>query len=82
MLLNEGWSFVSDDIFKQTIPVLKTKRLTLRPITLNDVEAMFHYASSEHVARYVTWEPHTSLDDTKKFIEFILNGYKQGNHLI
>ncbi|MGE7672343.1 GNAT family N-acetyltransferase [Lysinibacillus sp. NPDC094403] len=72
---------MSDSIFKQTIPVLKTARLTLRPISLNDLEAMFNYASSENVARYVTWEPHKSLDDTKEFVELILNGYSQGKHL-
>ena len=65
---------MSDNVFKQTIPVLKTTRLTLRPITLNDVGAMFNYASSENVARFVTWEPHKSFDDTKEFIELILNG--------
>ncbi|MGE7950381.1 GNAT family N-acetyltransferase [Lysinibacillus xylanilyticus] len=73
---------MSDNVFKQTIPVLKTARLTLRPISLNDLEAMFNYASSENVARFVTWEPHKSFDDTKEFIELILNGYKQGKHLL
>ena len=68
---------MSDNIFKQTIPVLKTARLTLRPISLTDLEAMFNYASSENVARYVTWEPHKSLDATKEFVELILNGYEQ-----
>ncbi|WP_427110674.1 GNAT family N-acetyltransferase [Lysinibacillus xylanilyticus] len=59
-----------------------TARLTLRPISLDDLDAMFNYTSSESVARYVTWEPHTRLDDTKEFVEFILNGYQQGNHLL
>ncbi|MEY9971026.1 ribosomal-protein-alanine N-acetyltransferase [Lysinibacillus sp. RC46] len=71
---------MSDNIFKQAVPVLKTERLTLRPITLNDVEAMFLYASSEHVARYVTWDAHKSLDETKDFIALILSGYQQGQH--
>ena len=73
---------MSDNIFKQTIPVLKTARLTLRPVSLTDLEAMFNYASNENVARYVTWKSHKSLDATKEFIELILNGYKQGNHLL
>ncbi|MEB2298311.1 GNAT family N-acetyltransferase [Lysinibacillus xylanilyticus] len=73
---------MSDNIFIQAPPVLKTARLTLRPISLNDLEAMFNYTSSENVARYVTWDPHKSLDETKVFVELVLNGYKQGNHLL
>ncbi|MDM5246729.1 MULTISPECIES: hypothetical protein [unclassified Lysinibacillus] len=38
---------MSDNIFKQTIPVLKTTRLTLRPISSNDLEAMFYLHSVE-----------------------------------
>ncbi|MFB7156705.1 GNAT family N-acetyltransferase [Lysinibacillus sp. NPDC056232] len=73
---------MSDKIFKQAPPVLKTARLTLRPISLNDLEAMFHYTSSKNVARYVTWDPHKSLEETKMFVELVLNGYTQGNHLL
>ncbi|WP_285397019.1 GNAT family N-acetyltransferase [Lysinibacillus sp. fls2-241-R2A-57] len=40
------------------------------------------YASCENVARFVTWDAHKSLDDTKEFIELILNWYKQGKHLL
>lgn len=73
---------MSNNIFKQAPPVLTTARLTLRPISLNDSEAMFNYTSSENVARYVTWEPHKRLDETKEFIELVLSGYKQENHLL
>lgn len=64
------------------LPILKTERLLLRPVTLQDLEAMFDYASRENVVRYVTWQAHISLEDTKAFIELILNGYQQGNHLL
>ncbi|MEQ6354259.1 GNAT family protein [Lysinibacillus sp. M3] len=73
---------MSENIFIQAPPVLKTARLTLRPISLNDLEAMFNYTSSENVARFVTWSPHKSLDETKVFVELVLNGYEQGNHLL
>ncbi len=64
------------------VPILKTKRLLLRPITLQDLEAMYAYTSCENVARYVTWQAHQSLEDTKGFIELIVDGYHQGNHLL
>ena len=65
-----------------TIPILKTERLLLRPITQQDVEAMFVYTSRENVARYVTWHAHTSIEDTKAFMMLILSGYEQENHLL
>lgn len=37
---------------KYSIPSLKTERLLLRPISPQDLEAMFDYASCESVARY------------------------------
>ncbi len=43
---------------------------------------MYDYTSRENVARYVTWQAHTSLEDTKAFIKRILNGYQQGNLLL
>ncbi|MFJ6207947.1 GNAT family N-acetyltransferase [Lysinibacillus sp. NPDC092081] len=66
---------------KYSIPSLKTERLLLRPISPQDLEAMFDYASCESVARYVTWQVHTSIEDTRAFMALILDGYQQGNHL-
>lgn len=60
------------------LPTLETDRLILRKVTLNDVEDMFSYGSDEDVSKYVTWETHQSLSDTKEFVEFILNQYKMG----
>lgn len=64
------------------IPIMKTERLLLRPITHGDLEAMYDYSSSENVARYVTWQAHTSLEDTKAFIALIFNGYQQGKLML
>ncbi|WP_156314025.1 GNAT family N-acetyltransferase [Lysinibacillus sp. ZYM-1] len=67
---------------KNNVPILKTERLLLRPVTTQDIEAMFVYASRDSVARYVTWQAHTSIEDTKAFVTLILSGYQQGNHLL
>ncbi|UTR14806.1 GNAT family N-acetyltransferase [Salipaludibacillus sp. LMS25] len=58
------------------LPTLTTDRLKLRKITLEDTEDMFHYASDEEISRYVTWDTHPSLKETKAFIDHILIKYE------
>ncbi|NEY83056.1 GNAT family N-acetyltransferase [Bacillus sp. 3H-10] len=58
------------------LPILETKRLVLRKVTLNDVESMFLYCSNEEVSRYVLWDTHRILSDTKEFVKYILNQYE------
>lgn len=57
------------------LPVLETERLRLRRISMQDAEQMYAYASDDEVAKYVTWETHRSIQDSKKFIQFILVQY-------
>lgn len=57
------------------LPVLETERLILRKITLDDVEDMYSYCSKEEVAKYVTWDIHRTISETKVFVEFALNQY-------
>ena len=37
---------------------------------------MYYYGSNEEVSKYVTWETHKTLSDTKEFIEFVLTQYE------
>lgn len=63
----------------QVIPTLKTERLTLRPITIEDRDAIFSYASNPNVSRYTMWEPHQTPEDSESFInEYILPNYQKG----
>jgi ribosomal-protein-alanine N-acetyltransferase len=57
---------------------LETERLRLRKMTLVDAPDMFAYASDPEVARYVTWAPHQTLDDSLEFIQSVLLAYDQG----
>ncbi|KOR76299.1 GNAT family N-acetyltransferase [Paenibacillus solani] len=57
------------------LPTLETERLRLRRVSMQDADQMFAYASDDEVARYVTWETHSSIDDSKNFIQFILFQY-------
>lgn len=57
---------------------INTERLLLRPLTLDDAPAMFsHWVTDEDVARYVTWAPHTSLDETRELLSLWTKQYGQ-----
>ncbi|MFN7249907.1 MAG: GNAT family N-acetyltransferase [Anaerobacillus sp.] len=60
------------------LPTLETERLILRKVTLNDVEDMYDYGSNGEVTKYVTWETHKTLSDSKGFVDFVLNQYENG----
>jgi [ribosomal protein S5]-alanine N-acetyltransferase len=53
-------------------PTLNTKRLVLRPYRADDREDIFAYASNEEVARYVLWPAHQTVEDSQKFLDFIV----------
>lgn len=57
------------------IPELETERLILRKVTMRDAEDMFAYTSDQDVARYVTWDTHRTMEDSKEFIRFIEQQY-------
>ena len=48
-------------------PIIETERLVLRPVTLDDAEAMFEYASNQENTRF-TFPTNQSLEETKNNI--------------
>ena len=48
-------------------PIVETERLLLRPVTLDDAEEMFEYASDRENTRY-TFPTNQSLEETKNNI--------------
>lgn len=58
------------------LPTLETERLILRKVTKEDIEDMYLYGSDEEVSKYVTWNTHETIADTKGFVEFVLNKYE------
>ncbi len=56
-------------------PVLKTQRLLLRKIQLNDAEDMFEYACDPEFAKYTIWTAHQSLEHSKRFVNKIIEFY-------
>jgi len=50
---------------------LQTPRLALRPPRPEDAQNIFDSYGSDHdVTRFVSWPRHTSVEDSKRFIEF------------
>ncbi len=60
------------------LPEIQTDRLVLRKMRPNDAEAVFAYASDPEVSRYVLWETHRSIQDSRAFLDLILAGYESG----
>lgn len=50
-------------------PVLETERLILRPITIDDAEAVYQWASDERVTKYMSYPTHTDISRTKAWIK-------------
>lgn len=59
---------------------LETERLKLRYITAEDTQAIFeNWASDPEVAKFLTWNPHESVEVTEKVMAFWLEEYKNDN---
>ena len=60
------------------IPELETARLRLRKLRPDDAKDMFAYARDPEVSRWVSWEPHRSIADTRAVIAEFLRRYETG----
>jgi ribosomal-protein-alanine N-acetyltransferase len=67
----------SEDLFSN-LPRLEIPRTILRQITGKDENDMFAYCSDEEVSRYTSWYKHNSLEDTRVFINKVLESYAAG----
>lgn len=57
---------------------LATERLDLRPIRGEDAEEIWPYVSDPEISRYMSWEPHGSLDITRAFIADVCRRMNEG----
>ncbi len=60
------------ELFNQS-PMLETERLRLRRLRMVDLSDLFEYASDPEVARFVMFEPHRSLDDSRAYLHRVLS---------
>lgn len=52
-------------------PTLVTDRLILEPFKESDLPDIFEYARHPEVARFVPWEAHKDLNDSKEFLSYV-----------
>ena len=61
-----------------SLPVLDTKRLRLRPLSMRDEKDMYRYASDPAVSRHVLWDAHESPRDTRSALRAAIRQYRNG----
>jgi [ribosomal protein S5]-alanine N-acetyltransferase len=66
-----------EEIFSD-LPILETNRTILRKVKKEDETDMFSYCSDENVSKHTTWYKHNAIEDTRIFINRILEEYR--NH--
>lgn len=49
--------------------VLRTERLVAAPIKPDDANALYPHMSNPEIPRYMSWDAHTSEDETRRFTE-------------
>lgn len=77
-LSGSGGEYLAPSVYFSSLPVLRTERLILRPLRMADARDIFAYASDPQVARFVLWEPHQSLSDTRGYIRYVRGLYFRG----
>jgi ribosomal-protein-alanine N-acetyltransferase len=50
------------------IPILETDRLILRPLTVDDAEAVYVWASDERVTIFMPYQTYTGIPDVRKWL--------------
>jgi ribosomal-protein-alanine N-acetyltransferase len=69
---------VSPPMFFSCLPVLETEDLLLRAPRRKDAKDIFAYASDPEVSRYVLWEPHRSLSETRRYVGTMIRRAREG----
>jgi RimJ/RimL family protein N-acetyltransferase len=62
----------------RNLPEITTPRLLLRKFRRGDADAVFAYASDPQVALYTLWDRHRDVKTTRKFVDMVVKGYRQG----
>ena len=53
-------------------PILETKRVVLRPLSVEDAQDIYdRWTSDDRVSKYVRWCTHSSVEDTKGWLQMI-----------
>ena len=61
------------------IPTIETPRLILRGMRVSDAADMYAYAKLPSVTEYLTWDPHTSVEETREYLIYVGQRYRTGD---
>jgi len=59
---------------------LMTTRMLLRPLRTDDASAVFHYAHDPEVTKYTSWNAHSTVEESRRFIERTIAEYQRGEN--
>ncbi len=62
-------------------PILETPRLLLRPMVLEDAEAMHAFKSDPAATQFFGQDPHSDLEQTRAWVRCGLEGWKNGSSI-
>ena len=57
------------------LPTLNTERLILRKMEMRDAEDVYEYSSDSVVPAYLLWRPHTSLEESRRYVHLVKKYY-------
>lgn len=57
--------------------IIETERLILRKLELEDYQQLFNnWCSDKNVSKYVTWDAHENIEDTKGYVQYKVDLYQ------
>jgi Acetyltransferases, including N-acetylases of ribosomal proteins len=69
---------MSPAMYFYRLPALETESLILRKPRRSDAADMFRYSSDPEVSRYVLWDPHRNIWETRSFIRELRRRIREG----
>jgi [ribosomal protein S5]-alanine N-acetyltransferase len=65
----------------ESILTLKTDRLLLRQLSMDDAADVFAYASDPEVTKYTSWSTHQAIADSEKFLDTVITNHFIGQSM-
>lgn len=59
------------------LPLIQGKRIILRQAEPSDADDIFAFTSDRSITQFLSWEPHLSVEETKKFLKFLIDSYNK-----
>jgi ribosomal-protein-alanine N-acetyltransferase len=64
-------------------PILESKRIILRPLSLNDAEDIYKsWTSDSEVAKFMIWDVHKSINDTIEWLKMEVQNVDKEHHYV